>query len=285
GIALGNGYVDEALNIDTSVLYAYSHGLIDEKTWKSLEKDCCKGCINTCQLINITERRCMSKGSIRNILRFIWSGRINPYDLYRDCKPSSKLDRARIRVMKFGLTGSHPSSMKSDKLIKNQKAPETILDYLSEIAPLAAEVPCINDSALNQYMNSEDVRRALHIRENASRWEVCNDKIITVYEKIRNNMAPYIKAIVKEGVQVLLYYGDTDMACNFIMGQRFSASLKLPRKKTKQPWVFDSQIAGFVTVYKGLIFATVRGAGHMAPQWRAPQMQYLINEFINDGYF
>lgn len=41
-------------------------------------------------------------------------------------------------------------------------------------------------------------------------------------------MAPFIKEIIKAGVRVLLYYGDTDMACNFIMGQQFSASLNLP---------------------------------------------------------
>lgn len=50
GMALGNGYVNEKLNIDTSVRYAYGHGLIDEKTWNTLERDCCKGCIDSCDL-------------------------------------------------------------------------------------------------------------------------------------------------------------------------------------------------------------------------------------------
>ena len=40
-------------------------------------------------------------------------------------------------------------------------------------------------------------------------------------------MAPFVKKIVKAHVRVLLYYGDTDMACNFMMGQQFSASLGL----------------------------------------------------------
>lgn len=48
------------------------------------------------------------------------------------------------------------------------------------------------------------------------------------YDKIYNDMAPFIKKIIKAGVRVLLYYGDTDMACNFIMGQQFAASLNLP---------------------------------------------------------
>ena len=40
-------------------------------------------------------------------------------------------------------------------------------------------------------------------------------------------MAPFVKKILKAHVRVLLYYGDVDMACNFMMGQQFAASLGL----------------------------------------------------------
>ncbi|KAK6043107.1 serine carboxypeptidase [Cooperia oncophora] len=43
GMALGNGYVNEKLNIDTSIRYAYGHGIIDEKTWNTLEKGLLQG--------------------------------------------------------------------------------------------------------------------------------------------------------------------------------------------------------------------------------------------------
>ena len=150
-------------------------------------------------------------------------------------------------------------------------------------------------------------------------------------------MSPFIKKIVRANVRVLLYYGDTDMACNFMMGQQFAAGLgfkvivlplfpfiikKISSKKQpmtfwshsffdqlillkwssyeelrhqclyrtavsvfqrqlkKTAWKFDKQIAGFKTLYEGLTFITVRGAGHMAPQWRAPEMQYAIQQFL-----
>ncbi|MCP9262029.1 Carboxypeptidase [Dirofilaria immitis] len=254
GIALGNGYVNEALNIDTLIVFAYNHGLVDEKTWNTLEKECCHGCIDTCDLTNITGRECINKG-VQEIFRFIWSGNLNPYDLYRDCYPNLELSKARMHAMKFGLTN---------------------------IKPLAGDVPCLNDSALIQYMNSAEVRRALHIPQNLPKWDVCNSKITTNYDKIYGDMGPFIKEIIKANIRVLLYYGDTDMACNFMMGQQFSASLNLQRKRGKEPWIFNSQIAGFKTIYNGLIFLTIRGAGHMAPQWRAPQMQYVIQQFINN---
>ena len=51
---MGNGYVDEKLNIDTSIRYAYGHGIIDEKVWSTLEMECCRGCIDGCDLTQLT---------------------------------------------------------------------------------------------------------------------------------------------------------------------------------------------------------------------------------------
>ncbi|KAM3719058.1 Serine carboxypeptidase ctsa-1.1 [Dirofilaria immitis] len=187
-----------------------------------------------------------------------------------------------MHAMKFGLTVTPFGLIKKNKTMMKQKSLESVLTFLRNIKPLAGDVPCLNDSALIQYMNSAEVRRALHIPQNLPKWDVCNSKITTNYDKIYGDMGPFIKEIIKANIRVLLYYGDTDMACNFMMGQQFSASLNLQRKRGKEPWIFNSQIAGFKTIYNGLIFLTIRGAGHMAPQWRAPQMQYVIQQFINN---
>ncbi|EFO83930.1 hypothetical protein CRE_23802 [Caenorhabditis remanei] len=91
---------------------------------------------------------------------------------------------------------------------------------------------------------------------------------------------PFIKKIVRNHVRVLVYYGDTDMACNFMMGQQFVDQLGLRRTLKKTPLKFDRQIAGFKTLFDGLSFITIRGAGHMAPQWRAPHMYYAVQQFL-----
>nr|CDJ88064.1 Peptidase S10 domain containing protein [Haemonchus contortus] len=150
GIALGNGWVHEKLNIDTSIRYAYGHGIVDEETWNTLQRDCCGGCIDTCDLTQ---------------------------EQYKD-------------------------------------------------------------------------------------------------------MSPFIRKIAAANVRVLLYYGDTDMVCNFMMGQKFANQLGLKRTLGKTPWKFDRRIAGFKTLFEGLTFITVRGAGHEAPRMRAPQMYYVIQQFL-----
>ena len=43
-MAIGNGYVDVNLNVDTSIRFAYAHGLVDEHLWKrKIVGECCSG--------------------------------------------------------------------------------------------------------------------------------------------------------------------------------------------------------------------------------------------------
>lgn len=76
-------------------------------------------------------------------------------------------------------------------------------------------------------------------------------------------MSDFVKKIVGSNVRVLLYYGDTDIICDFITGQKFSERLGLRQLEEKKAWLVDAQIGGFKTVYDGLIFTTIRGAGHL----------------------
>jgi len=38
-------------------------------------------------------------------------------------------------------------------------------------------------------------------------------------------MSPFVKKVLGAKVKTLLYYGDTDMACNFLLGQQFASQL------------------------------------------------------------
>uniref|UniRef100_A0A7E4V8B1 Carboxypeptidase n=1 Tax=Panagrellus redivivus TaxID=6233 RepID=A0A7E4V8B1_PANRE len=267
GMALGNGYVHEKMNIDTSVRFAYAHGLIDEKVWQTVERECCHGCIETCDLTAV-QGHCGTM--VTEIFNFIWFGGLNPYDLYRDCDPNPSVNSNRMTSNRVGVL---PRAF----IVRESKHPS----FLRKRFPrLGASVPCLNDTDLLTYMNSPEVRTALNIPSNLPGWDICSDKITESYEKQYTDMTPFVQKIVKANVRVLLYYGDTDMACNFMMGQQFAAQLGLPRQLGKTAWKFNKQIAGFKTLYKGVTYITIRGAGHMAPQWRAPETTYAIKQFV-----
>jgi len=150
---------------------------------------------------------------------------------------------------------------------------------------LYGDAPCLNDYDVIIYMHREEVKKALHIPTDAIRWDICSNTVTRTYQKQYGDMTPFVKKVIDANVRVLLYYGDTDMACNFLMGQVFADRMGIPRQMGKAPWKFNNQIAGFKTMYghgrkTDMIFLTVKGAGHMAPQWRAEQMQYAIKQFI-----
>jgi len=275
GMAIGNGYVNEKMNIDTSVRFAYGHGIIDEKVWNELELTCCRGCIDGCDLTQLTGH-CASM--VEEIFEFLWFGGLNPYDLYRKCDPNPGANSVRMETIKLGIV---PNFFKERYNATSTRRRYPFFRQLSPPHAYGASVPCLNDTDVVTYMNNKEVRAALHIPDNLTTWDICSDDITTKYQKQYGDMAPFIKKILAANVRVLLYYGDTDMACNFMMGQQFSARLGLKRSIGKQPWKYDNQIAGFKTIYRGgLTFLTVRGAGHMAPQWRAPEMFYAIKQFL-----
>lgn len=46
-------------------------------------------------------------------------------------------------------------------------------------------------------------------------------------------------------------------------------------------WMYGAEMGGMKTVYEGgLTFITVRGVGHMVPQWAPAQIQQAISRFV-----
>uniref|UniRef100_A0AC34G586 Serine carboxypeptidase n=1 Tax=Panagrolaimus sp. ES5 TaxID=591445 RepID=A0AC34G586_9BILA len=129
-------------------------------------------------------------------------------------------------------------------------------------------------------MNLPAVRKALHIPDKMYDWQICNNNIFNTYKNQYSDMTSFFKKVINAKIPILLYYGDTDSICNFMMGQKFSLQLGLPLIENGKAWMVNGQVAGIKTVYDGLTFTTIRGAGHMAPQWRAPETAHAIKQFV-----
>ncbi|CAK5087302.1 unnamed protein product [Meloidogyne enterolobii] len=69
-------------------------------------------------------------------------------------------------------------------------------------------------------------------------------------------MVIFMKNIIKAKVPVLSYYGDTDIVCNYLLGERFATQLGIKLLTPKNPWMFENQIGGTVTEYEGFTLLT-----------------------------
>lgn len=143
-------------------------------------------------------------------------------------------------------------------------------------------MPCVDSTKGESYLNLPEVKSAIHVKSGIY-WTICTDQID--YNSNTQSVIPIYKELIKNKIRILVYSGNTDASVPFVGSQKWTSSLQLPRKSLWREWLVDqadgSQIAGYVTEYSGLTFATIKGAGHMVPQFRPIPAFYMFKKFIN----
>lgn len=92
-------------------------------------------------------------------------------------------------------------------------------------------------------------------------------------------MFPQFEALLGK-YPILVYNGDADIVCPLNSAAEFVAGLNLNSTGDRRPWYNDDQVAGFVEERGPLTLMTVKGSGHMVPQWRPAQAFQMISNFL-----
>jgi carboxypeptidase C (cathepsin A) len=151
--------------------------------------------------------------------------------------------------------------------------------------PSSGSPPCIDSDHARQYLNRADVKTAIHVQAGI-KWEICNFNINVQYDRTDDSMIPIYQSLLKNKFRVLIYSGDTDFAVPWTGSAFWTASMKLtPKGKEWRQWNFEDengqQVAGFVTDYtEGLTYATIKGAGHMVPQFKPIPAFTMFSKFL-----
>nr|VWO99947.1 Endochitinase 2 (EC (Chitinase 2) [Ganoderma boninense] len=96
----------------------------------------------------------------------------------------------------------------------------------------------------------------------------------------------YIAALLERGIRTLIYVGATDYICNWMGNEAMTMALEWTKKDEfrRQPlnvWTIKgNQIAGLTRSGGGLTFATIVGAGHMAPYDKPVESLELANRWL-----
>ncbi|XP_070760047.1 lysosomal protective protein isoform X2 [Enoplosus armatus] len=267
GFAVGNGLSSFALNDQSLIYFGYYHGLFGEDLWRDLNINCCdKG---RCNFYNSSSEAC--KTLVNVAFGIVYDSGLNEYALYLDCEGGRRSHRGYERTM------SHLFKNYRKNLLTHKVMPSSM--SLGEVPP------CINSTAQMNWLNRGDVRKALHIPDTLPPWDICSDDVGEQYTNLYPTVKEVYLKLLSLDLRALVYNGDTDMACNFLGDQWFVEDLRLNATTKYQTWLHDDQIAGFYQQFGNITFLTVKGAGHMVPQWAPGPAFHMFQSFLtNDSY-
>ncbi|PAV56763.1 hypothetical protein WR25_05023 [Diploscapter pachys] len=284
GVAVGNGIISFPWNDNTMIPLFYYHGLVRDELYQNVKKTCCNGNIETCDIDSVYDNTPGCKTIINKA--FSAADDLDPYNLYDFCYLSpngpgmnKKHFIKRMIRTKVNKRMEWAPKMRVKRAVTNNDADNTTL-------PLCAQ----EDNTYN-YLNRDDVRKALHIPTSLPRWTDCSNSVGNHYHTIYDNMTQQVNTILAAGIRMLFYNGDVDTVCNHVMNMKFLSDLNLSilgAEKVNQLWHYqgalkDINAAGTHMSYQGgLDFLTVRGSGHFVPEDRPREALQMIYNFINN---
>ena len=123
--------------------------------------------------------------------------------------------------------------------------------------------PCTFGNPIMEYLNREDVRAAMHVPAELKAWDLCTSDI---HYAISPKGSQWIYEALAGKYRMLHYSGDVDGAVPTLGTQNWIATLNWETDEAWRSYSYGGQVAGYLESYVGnLTFATVHGAGHMAP--------------------
>ncbi|KAI9191017.1 hypothetical protein LWI28_002273 [Acer negundo] len=84
----------------------------------------------------------------------------------------------------------------------------------------------------------------------------------------------------------MFFSGDHDFSVPHIRTQNWIRTFNLTTNEYWRPWFVDGQVSGYIEKFMSssgdytLIYATVKGAGHVAPEYKPKECYQMIDRFF-----
>eukprot|EP00252_Welwitschia_mirabilis_P007123 TRINITY_DN1821_c0_g3_i1.p1 TRINITY_DN1821_c0_g3~~TRINITY_DN1821_c0_g3_i1.p1 ORF type:complete len:465 (-),score=59.55 TRINITY_DN1821_c0_g3_i1:136-1530(-) len=132
------------------------------------------------------------------------------------------------------------------------------------------------------YFNLPEVQTALHANATGipNKWETCSMHVNGNWKDSPRTMLPVHKELIKGGLRVWVFSGDTDAVIPVTSSRHSVNALRLSKTSSWRPWYGDGEVGGWTQEYKGLTLVTVRGAGHEVPLHQPRRAFILFQCFL-----
>ena len=211
------------------------------------------------------------------------TGPFYTYHLYDACWYQNDLEPPHnsLTQKRQYFSNAPPYSRQNEKMQQHlrQKAVSTLSNTDMKLSGALNDYPCGGNQAFFEWVTKPQVKEALNVAADAAFFSGDNGVGFTYNSTERDLMPFYSRVVNQTDLRVLIYNGDADPAINSFTSQNWTSHLGFQEIEPWRPWTIDgkSYIGGYVTRYeKSFDFLTIRGAGHMVPQYK-PKVTF---EFI-----
>ncbi|KAL3538780.1 hypothetical protein ACH5RR_002146 [Cinchona calisaya] len=259
GYVLGNPAMYLESDLNSRVPYAHRMGLISDEYYKLAKSSCHEEYINP----DLKNAECIL--TLQHVKQCI-----NTINTPQILEPKCKFRAPKPDGLKWDLTYLEEDSI--DILLpSNQERPW-----------------CRNDNYVLSYVwaNDPTVREALQVRNGTKdEWRRCNMSLS--YDKDVTTVFQYHQILSEKGLQALVYSGDHDLSIPYISTLEWIKDLNLTLDDDWRPWLLNGQIAGYTMKYSYgedqffITFATVKGAGHTAPEYKPKECFAMLDRWFS----
>ncbi|XP_062023754.1 serine carboxypeptidase-like 18 isoform X1 [Rosa rugosa] len=261
GYVLGNPVTDQERDENSRVLFAYLKALIDHGLYQSTKRNC-KG-----EYVNVDPNNALCV-----------------YDLERVNECIEDINLQQILEPKCNPQSPKPIDRKWHPQEFSEKDP---IDLLLPSSQLVSMPWCrATNYILSQiWANDKTIQSALHVVQGSIKeWVRCNDSLTSSYVQDVSSTVGYHQNLTTKGYRVLIYSGDHDMSIPYVGTTTWIESLNLTLDSQWNPWFVNAQIAGYKVKYTlgkyELTYATVKGAGHTAPEFNPKECFAMISRWF-----
>ncbi|KAF5177157.1 Serine carboxypeptidase-like, partial [Thalictrum thalictroides] len=250
GYLLGNPTTDRELEANSRVQFAYGMGLLSDELFESTKKNCGGNYVN----VNPSNVKCTEH-------------------LQAISQCTSGVDPAHILEPQCILVTPKPKEVNSSSILWSP--------------PHAPGFECRSYGYMLSYYwaNDDRVQKALNVRKGTiPEWIRCKYDGLNYLSDVKSSTAYHGYLSGKRRYRSLVYSGDHDMLVPFLGTQAWIRSLNYSISDEWRPWTVDGQVGGYTRTYaNNMTFATVKGGGHTAPEYRPKECFAMFKRWLSYG--
>ncbi|KAK4368709.1 hypothetical protein RND71_012501 [Anisodus tanguticus] len=267
GYLLGNPITSKSTEDNYQIPFCHGMGLISDELYESLKKNC-KG------EYNVDSSNVLCSQDLERYHELVDSVN-DQHILMPSCgkdtespRPSELFSRVRSKSGSFGGRRS------LDEKFSSQDFGSKCYGSLESRHKLS-----------NHWANDPAVQATLHVRKGTvRRWARCyQDGIKRFYSFTSMDSFSYHVNLSTKGYRSLIFSGDHDMGVPFQSTEAWIRALNNSIVDDWRPWLVDGQIAGYTRSYSNkMTYATVKGAGHVAAEYKREECFLMFKRWISN---